>query len=35
MFVIIPTVNEHDRWVADYDLFPDVGEGSLVIGDID
>ena len=25
----------HDRWVADYDLLPGVGEGSLVIGDTD
>lgn len=23
----------HDRWVAEYDLLPGVGEGSLVIGD--
>ena len=23
----------HDRWVAEYDLLPGIGEGSLVIGD--
>lgn len=24
---------EHDRWVAEYDLLPGVGEGALVVGD--
>jgi DDE family transposase len=32
---LAPAADVHDRWVAEYDLLPEVGEGTLVVGDTD